>query len=152
MEHLQEIYCAYTEAVARAAKNASPIDGILGFRGGVKDDPCHREFYAQVEKWVDGFLARQPDGQEAAEAVRFILVAAAAHKGQHTYNLCLAAQGHAQKLIALLDQEACAALRQEYDSLYPESARLPVNTQIYEMLCAGAGIKATKKGLLSFLK
>ena len=152
MEHLQEIYCAYTENVAKAVKKAPPMAGFLGFRGGVKDDPCHLEFYEQVEKWVDGFLSRQPDRQEAAEAVRFILIAAAAHKGQPTYSLCLAAQGHTKKLIALLDQADCAALRQEYDSLYPESARLPVNAQIYEMLCAGAGIKAKKKGLLSFLK
>ena len=111
MEHLQEIYCAYTETVNRAAQKASPFAGILGFGDGVKNDPCHREFYDQVEKWVNAFLSHQPDAQEAAEATRFILIAAAAHKGQLTYSTCLAAQGHAQKLIPLLDQESCVALQ-----------------------------------------
>lgn len=65
---------------------------------------------------------------------------------------CLAAQGHTRTLISRLSQESCNALRKEYEDLYPDNARLPVNQQIYTLLCDGAGCKPQKKGLFSFLK
>ena len=81
-----------------------------------------------------------------------ILIAAAAHKNEPTYMHCLAAQGHTRQLIPLLTPEHCDALRKEYEDLYPDNARLPVNQQIYALLCDGAGCSPKKKGLFSFLK
>lgn len=152
MEKLQEIYCAYTETLSKVVKKTSPLAGILGTGGGVKAHPCHEEFYENVGQWVDAFLEQQPEEFTVMEAARFILIAGAAHKGQPTHAMCFAAQGHVTKLIPLLSQESCAALREEYGSLYPESVRLPVNIQVYELLCAGAGVAPKKKGLFSFLK
>ena len=65
---------------------------------------------------------------------------------------CLAAQGHTRALIGRLSQESCNTLRKEYEDLYPDNARLPVNKQIYALLCDGAGCSPKKKGLFSFLK
>lgn len=152
MEKLQEIYCEYTETLGKVTKKTSPLAGIFGTGGGVKSHPCHEAFYEKVGQWVDTFLLRQPEAAEILEATRFILIAGAAHKSQPTYALCFAAQGHAKKLIGLLPKADCAALQEEYDSLYPESVRLPVNQQVYDMLCAGSGIAPKKKGLFSFLK
>lgn len=152
MEKLQEIYCAYTETLSKVVKKTSPLAGILGTGGGVKAHPCHEEFYETVGQWVDTFLAQQPEEVTVMEAARFILIAGAAHKGQPTYGLCFAAQGHAKRLIPLLSKENCAVLCKEFDDLYPESVRLPVNNQIYDLLCTGAGVTPKKKGLFSFLK
>lgn len=151
MEQLQEIYCRYTEAAAAAKKAAGPLAGIFGMGGGAKDHPCHREFFEAVHVWAQHFLSTNPEADAAFEAVRFILIAAAAHKNEPTYMHCLAAQGHARGLIGKLSAEQCDALRKEYEDLYPENARLPVNQQIYELLCQGAGCKPTKKGFFSFL-
>lgn len=152
MEQLQEIYCRYTEAAAAAKKAASPFAGILGTGGGPKDHPCHREFFEAVHHWSETFLATDPSEEDAAEAVRFILIAAAAHKNEPTFMHCLAAQGHARELIGRLSAEHCDTLRKEYEDLYPDNTRLPVNQQIYELLCQGAGCMPKKKGFFSFLR
>lgn len=152
MEQLQEIYCRYTEAANAAKKAASPFAGILGTGGGPKDHPCHREFFEAVHHWTQAFLATAPEEEAAAAAVRFILIAAAAHKTEPTFMHCLAAQGHTRDLIVRLSPESCDALRREYEDLYPDSIRLPVNQQIYELLCQGAGCKPKKKGFFSFLR
>jgi hypothetical protein len=152
MEQLQEIYCRYTEAAAAAKKEASPLAGLFGTGGGPKDHPCHREFFEAVYRWSEAFLANSPDEETIAQAVRMILIAAAAHKNEPTYMHCLAAQGHTRTLISRLSQESCNALRKEYEDLYPDNARLPVNQQIYALLCDGAGCSPKKKGLFSFLK
>ena len=152
MEQLQEIYCRYTEAAAAAKKAAGLLAGILGTGGGPKDHPCHREFFEAVHSWVENFLATDPEEDAVMEAVRFILIAAAAHKNEPTYMHCLAAQGHARDLIARLCTEHCNILREEYEDLYSDSTRLPVNQQIYELLCHGAGCKQKKKGFFSFLR
>lgn len=151
MEQLQDIYCRYTEAAAAAKKAAGPLAGIFGMGGGAKDHPCHREFFEAVHSWVEAFLAADPEEEAALDAVRLILIAAAAHKNEPTYMHCLAAQGHTRELIGRLSPEHCDELRREYESLYPENARLPVNQQIYELLCHGAGCKPQKKGLFAFL-
>ena len=152
MEQLQEIYCRYTEAAAAAKKAAGPLAGIFGTGSGPKDHPCHREFFEAVHGWVENFCTTEPEEEAIAEAVRFILVAAAAHKNEPTYMHCLAAQGHTRDLIGHLSAEQCNALREEYEDLYPDAIRLPVNQQIYELLCQGAGCKPKKKGLFSFLR
>ena len=152
MEQLQEIYCRYTEAAAAAKKAAGPLAGIFGTGGGAKDHPCHREFFEAVFHWTEQFITTNPEEEAVAEAVRFILIAAAAHKNEPTYMHCLAAQGHTRALIGRLSQESCNALRKEYEDLYPDNARLPVNQQIYALLCGGAGCSPKKKGLFSFLK
>ena len=152
MEQLQEIYCRYTEAAAAAKKEASPIAGIFGTRGGPKDHPCHREFFEAVHSWTEGFLATDPGEEATAEAVRFILIAAAAHKNEPTFMHCLAAQGHSRELIRRLSPKICNTLRQEYEDLYPDSVRMPVNQQIYELLCHTAGCRPKKKGFFAFLR
>ncbi len=152
MEQLQEIYCRYTEAAAAAKKAASPFAGIFGTGGGPKDHPCHQEFFEAVHRWTREFLASRPDEEAAAQAVRLILIAAAAHKNEPTYMHCLAAQGHTRDLIGLLSVQDCDRLRLEYEDLYPDSVRLPVNQQIYALLCQGAGCKPKKEGFFSFLR
>ena len=151
MEQLQEIYCRYTEAAAAAKKAAGPLAGIFGMGGGAKDHPCHREFFEAVHSWVETFLAADPEEETVLDAVRLILIAAAAHKHEPTFMHCLAAQGHTRELIGRLSPAHCDELRQEYETLYPENTRLPVNQQIYELLCSGAGCKPKKKGILAFL-
>ena len=152
MEQLQEIYCHYTEALQAAKKAASPLAGIFGTGGGINQHPCHQEFYDQVGKWTERFLADDPDAEAVEEVARFILVAGVAHKNLPTYWFVCAAQAHAKPMLGMLSRECCEQLRQEYDSLYPASNRLPLTQEIYEALCEGAGVKPQKKGFFSFLK
>ena len=85
MEQLQEIYCHYTEALQAAKKASSPLAGIFGTGGGINQHPCHQEFYDQVGKWTERFLADDPDAEDVEEVARFILVAGGAHKNPVPY-------------------------------------------------------------------
>ena len=152
MEQLQEIYCKYTETLQAAKKATSPLAGIFGTGGGISTHPCHQEFYDNVQRWTEEFLATQPDPDSVAEAVRFILVAGGAHKKLATYWFICAVQAHTKAMIPMLSQDVSEALRQEYDALYPESSRLPLGQEIYELLCRQAGFVPPKKGFFSFLR
>jgi len=57
---------------------------------------------------------------------------------------CLAAQGHAKALLTQLPAAHCDALRQEYDRLYPKADRLPINDEIYTLLCRRSGAAPQK--------
>ncbi len=151
MEQLQEIYCQYTENLQAARKATSPLAGMLGTGGGVKDHPCHTEFYKSVGHWAEAFLADNPCKADLEDAVRFILMAGAAHKKLATYWFVCAAQAHAKPMIVLLSPQACSTLALEFESLYPAGSRLPLQDEIYNLLCRGAGIVAKKKRLFSFL-
>lgn len=152
MDQLQEIYCRYTEALQAAKKATSPLAGLFGTGGGVNTHPCHQEFYDNVQRWMAEFLASQPDADSVAEVARFILVTGGAHKKQPTYWFVCAVQAHAKPLIPMLSQDVSEALRQEYDTLYPEASRLPLGQEIYDLLCRQAGHIAQKKGFFSFLR
>lgn len=152
MEQLQEIYCRYTEEATAVKQAASPLAGILGTSGGPSDHPCHQAFYDRVGSWTAEFLAKAPDADSVAEATRFILTAGAAHKDQPTYWFVCAAQSHAKAMIALLSPQTCRELRQEYEDLYPRSSRLPLQQEIYGLLCAGAGETPRKNRFFDFLR
>lgn len=143
-EQLQQIFQDYSDAVEKARREAAPLAGIFGMRGGVKDDPCHMAFYNAVGAWVADFAAAQPEEAAVAEAARYLLTAAAHRKGSATYWTCLAAQGHAKALLTQLPAAHCDALRQEYDRLYPKADRLPINDEIYTLLCRRSGAAPQK--------
>ncbi len=151
MEQLQDIYCQYTEDLQAAKKATSPLAGMLGTGGGIKDHPCHTEFHRRVGGWAEAFLAANPSGEDLENAARFILMAGAAHKKMATYWFVCAAQSHAKPMIPRLSPQACSALAQEFESLYPAASRLPLQDEIYSLLCRGAGIAPKKKGFFSFL-
>lgn len=152
MQQLQEIYNHYIDELEKVQSAASPLAGIFGTGGGPKDHPCHEGFFDRVGQWVETFMSGEPEEEAIAEAARYILIAGAAHKDQPSYWFCSAAQAHVKALIPQLSQAHCEALRQEYDSLYPSVQRMPLNREIYALLCTHAGSIPPKKVFFHFLR
>lgn len=151
MDRLEEIYRRYRQTLAAAKQDAAPLAGVFGFAGGPKSHPCHDEFYTAVGQWVAELLAAQPSSSALLTAARFLLSQAASEQGQDVYWYFLAAQNHTKALIQQLNPVACEALRQEYDALYPATARLPLHKEIYDLLCQKADYHPPKKRLFPFL-
>lgn len=137
LERLKELYEKYEKAYEEVLKKASPIDGLFGIGEDPRKDPCHMCFYEGVEQWVTGFLADSPDRERAYQASYWILSAAAEYAGEPVYWFMFAAHEHCRKLIPLLSQAQCAELRKLYDDRYPRRERMPLQKQIYDLLCKG---------------
>lgn len=138
LQQLRARYERYAEEAGRAAAKASPAAGLLGMGNDPRKDPCHMGFYEDVEQWVKRFLAAGPDADAAWQAARWMLSAAAEHRDQAAYGFMYAAQGLCREILPLISREGCADLAEFYDAAYPCRDRLPVQKEIYKLLCKGA--------------
>lgn len=137
MTKLEQIYADYYEKAAKVYKNASPVAGLFGMGDDPRRHHCHEDYYEAVGEWVEAFCQSQPTAEEATEAVRYILTAAAQHKGEPVYWYLYAAHGHAKPLIPLMKEADCRALAQWYDSAYPRLDRMPIQKEVYKLLHKG---------------
>lgn len=134
-QKLESIFARYEKDVVKAAKEASPFGGMLGFGGGVKNDPCHVRFYEDVTQW-----AQEAEGSGAGEetlfaAVEYVLCNAVdCSPRNETYGMRIAVHGCVKPLIPLLTQEHRRALKATYEANYPKRMRLPVQNQIVKLL------------------
>lgn len=134
LEQLKGIYLKYSEDYAKAVAKAPLCAGLLGLGESPKNAPCHEIFYESVGQWTEAFLRSDPTAEEAGEALKWILEAADRCRDSGTYPYCFAAQGHAEKLIALAPAQVSLALCQWYDRAYPPIERMPVQKKIYKLL------------------
>ena len=139
LQQLKDRYRQYDEEATQVRKNSSPADGLFGFGNDPKNHPCHVMFYDDVGKWVQAFLATQPDAQASFEAARFLIGAPVECSGKETYWMMYAAQGWCRDLVKHLDADGSAALRDLFDELYPRRDRMPVQQELYKALKKGAG-------------
>ena len=121
------------------------------------DDPrrhaCHEQFYEDVAAWVAAFQAKDPTGEQAEAAVRWILESAAEHRDEDVYWYMYAAQGHAKNLIPRMTAEACAQLAAWYDEAYPALDRMPAQQEVYRLLKRRSGKERNSPaGMFSFFK
>lgn len=150
LQQLEEIYEEYEEKLEEAKKGASPFAGAFGMGDDPRKDACNQIFYDRLGSWVQEFRDSQPDPQEAARGVDFILEYPFRHRESGTYWFAYAAQQHAMELIPLLEKQAAGALAERFARLYPKRERLPVQRRILEMLREQGGLKekGAKKELL----
>ena len=151
MEQLQKIYDRYIQELTAVKKAASPLADVFG-SGGTKNHPCHTIFYKDLGEWVEAFLSADPAEEAVFSAAAYILSAAAPQRKKPAYWYCFAAQGYLKQLIPLLSDEHCAILRQNFDELYSEQERLPLNQEIYDLLCRRGGHKSQKKRFFDFFR
>lgn len=133
MERLQLLiddYVAWTES-KKGRKNALQV--VLG--SGTEDNrPEHEAFYQAVGVWAKDFEQRAPNQIERLKAVGTLLLAASEHKGSQAEWYLIAIQNWAKPLIAGMDDKAREILGEQYATAYPKSRRLPVQTEICQML------------------
>lgn len=146
MERLQKLindYVSWTES-KNGRKNALQV--VLG--SGTEDNrPEHDAFYQAVGAWAEEFESSCPDQSQRLEALRLLLFAAADHAGSQAQWYLIAIQNWAKPLLAGLDPQGREVLGKEYSLRYPKSRRLPLQTEICQLLT-----NEKRKGLFSFKK
>ena len=148
LEALYGIYARYEEKLAKAIKEASPFAGVFHMGDDPRKNACNQVFYDAVEEWAEAFSEEQPDPEEAAAAVEWILHYPHEHRGANTYAYSYAAQKHAGKLIPFLNGEKAAQIRERFAEEYPKLDWNPVQKDVYQLLshAAGAAIPEEEKG------
>lgn len=141
LQQLEEIYQEYEEKLEEAEKKAGLFSGAFGMGDDPRTDACNQIFYDRLGSWAREFRDSQPDSQEAARGVDFILEYPFRHRESGTYWICYAAQQHAMTLISLLEKQEAGALAKRFARLYPKRERLPVQRKILEALEEQGGKK-----------
>lgn len=138
IQELTEIYDQYGRTLHKVIREAPATAGLFGLGDDPRNHPCHMEFYEAVERWMEVFCKTDPENGPAYQVAELIITAAAKKEGDPTYWFLYAAQGLARPLIARLDRQQCAHLREFYDDRYPKRGRMPVQKELYKMLKKGA--------------
>lgn len=139
MEELKRLYQAYDRKVQDVKSKTSGFAGAFNMGDDPRRHSCHEEFYEAVGAWVESFLEEDPTAQQAAEALQWLLEAAAENRGRDVYWYMYAAQSHGKGLIPLVSRETCESLMQWYDRTYPALDRLPAQQEIFKLLRKGTG-------------
>lgn len=141
LEQLRQLYEDYA-AQAGAAKAKSPyFASVLNLGNDHRNHPCHDQFYQNVAALIGDFAAAEPQAQEVAPVLQWLLQTAAFHREEPTYWYLYAIHGLAFPLIELADGPTCAQLHSWYDQHYRRVERMPVQDKVYKLLG-----KRAKKG------
>lgn len=134
-ETLNGIIDDYIARCSEVLANSRPGDGLLGLGNDPRNDPCHEQFYVELEAAAKAIASEAPGSDEAYGAVCVILKAATSKACPDMARWMLtAAQKHAAPLIPLMAADRRIELRAWYDDNYPRRLRLPVQKDIYKLL------------------
>lgn len=142
LESLKELYEQYDATVVQVRKKASAFAGMFGLGDDPRRNACHESFYDAVGKLVADYAASNPEQEDVAQVVRFILSAAHLNRDKETYWYLYAVQGHTKVLIPMLSAQDCGEMIALYDDAYPKADRMPVQRELYKLLLKHAGQKA----------
>lgn len=132
---LEALYNNYIDTVRELEKNRKPGDGLLGLRPGPKDDPCHDNFAADLERLLKDFLDSSPDSGECTAVLRYMITAPEPWQElTSAYWMLIAVQGFGTDLIGYLDPADAKALAELYSAHYPRWDRLPVQNKLLKGL------------------
>lgn len=139
LQQFKERYQQYEKEATLVRRKSSPADGLFGFGNDPRNHPCHVQFYEDVGKLVQEFLAQEPDARQSFEVARFLIAAPVELASLETYWMMYAAQGWCRGLVDRLDPADCAGLRELFDKCFPRRDRMPVQQELYKALKKGAG-------------
>lgn len=148
IQKLKDRYEQYIAQAREARRKAGLCDGLFGMGNDPRKNPCHDSFYDAVGQWVSAFLASNPNPEDCAEAVAWILQAAYLNREQRdVYDYLYAAQGHALPLIQKMFQTDAKALLDWYGRTYPRRDRMPVQDNVYGELKKTARMTRRQGGI-----
>lgn len=140
LEGLRQAYLVYRKELDEAERKHSPADGLLGFGHSIRDDACHERFDERVSHSVSELCAHSPAPEDAAQAVRLLLLRGPDADWQLSAQWMLrAAERHSLPLIDFLSREDAGILHKAYADLYRPWERLPVQKQVLKALKTRAG-------------
>lgn len=135
LQKLKDCYIRYEQKVAKVQASSSPLAGLFGFGGGVKNDSCHEQYYEDVSACCSELAASGAPEEDVFSCVRYLLVSATEHDVQEVvYGMMIAIHGCTKNLIPLLSREHKKELLAFYLDAYPKHTRLPVQDQVIKLL------------------
>lgn len=140
LDAIKERYAAYEQAAKEARREASPLDGAFGIGDDPKKDPCHKQFYKDIEGMSQSFPR-----DEAAQIVRWMLEYPAKHRGEDTYWFTYAAQKFTLPLVPALDVAEARMLLTLLKDNYPQQDWLPVQKDVAAALKKQGGSSEMEK-------
>ena len=135
LSELKHIYEKYEQTLNGVCKTSSPIAKFLGLGVTPRNHPCNMDFYNSVGDWVSVFSAATPSEEVIYEAVMLILSAACDQQNEDAYWYMYTAQGYCKPLIPQLSTQHRIEIRSWYDQHYPKRKRLPIQHELYRLLC-----------------
>ena len=144
LNQLIAYYNAYETELIELYRKAPPMAGFLGMGNHPKNDRCNDVFFENVKKWTEEFLATNSNQEEAEAVVEWILKLADRNRKHVTYWFCYVIQLHTKELIPMIGQKKAMELQAWYNEAYPKNDRLPVHTEIYQLLRKQAGCPEEK--------
>ena len=141
MTAIQALYEAYIAKAKQLERDRKPGDGLLGMTSGPKDDPCHKQFAADLEQLLQEMQASGPSSIEVKEALSYIYRAPLEHREPLTaYWMLQAVHGMTVELAGLLAAQDAQELRDAYVKDYRRWERLPAQQK------ALAALERARKG------
>lgn len=135
LEKLQTLYETYWEKTKQLERDRKPGQGILGFGGGPKDDPCHDRFAEDAQALLRDFGASSPAPDQVRDVLSYIYHAPLEHKQPLTaYWMMRAIHGQTLELIGLLEAGDAQALKAAYEKDYPRHDRFPAQKKVLSAL------------------
>ena len=134
MENLRQLYADYLAEALNVRKKASAFAGIFGLGDDPRKNPCHEAFYEKAQEWTKAFVAGEPTGEQAQEVAQFMLEEPFKHIGAEGYWFLYVCIGLIRELIPFMSREACGALAERMNALYPRRDRMPVQQETFKML------------------
>ena len=131
----QALYEAYIDTVNQLERNRKFGQGIFGFKGGPKDDPCHDRFMQDTQALCTAFAGEDHSSEEIREVLAYVYTAPLAYRNRSTiYWMLLAVQGLTAELAEQLAPEDASALFLSFSRDYPRRERMPVQKRLLEVL------------------
>lgn len=138
LQQLSERYDQYIQQAQAVRDEAPLLSGFLGFGSDPRNDPCHKNFFRDVEKWTQQFIASDPEEEQVYAAVKLMLEAPVGKREHDSYWFLFAAQGLCRELIPMLNRQHCQELTEFYDREFPKRDRLDAQAAVYKALVRGA--------------
>jgi hypothetical protein len=147
LSRLSSLYDGYLETVTRLESERKFGEGMFGLKSGPKDNPCHDRFDQDLKSLLQELTPGETDPALLRDVLEYIYEAPIRNPyPKSAYWMMIAVQDQTKDLVAGLKPEDADILAASYAENYPRSQRLPVQIELYRLLCqAGTGTASEKR-------
>ena len=134
-EAINRLMDDYIAEVRNILSNLRLCDGIFGMGNDPKKNPCHMNFYYELEKLVASSVSSEPTEEDAFASAE-LLIKAPDEKACAPVARCtlVATRKMAIQFIPYLTAEHKDELKRWFDDNVPRRTRMPIEKDVYDAL------------------